>query len=139
MTPVTFVGSIPGEIFNSHGIRLAYLFGSRAAGRPSEPSDADVAILLGEPHGLEDLCRAVTDLESAVGKTLKCAAHVIPLNGASALLRFEAIRHGRVLYAADEAERIQFEVRTMKEYEEFCRRQELYYGAMLARLVEVGP
>ncbi len=98
-----------------------------------------MAILLREPHSLEDLCRAVTDLESVVGKTLGCAAHVIPLNGASALLRFEAIRHGRVLFAADEAERIQFEVRTLREYEEFRRRQDLYYRAMLTRLVGVAP
>lgn len=133
------VPGISPEIFRSLGIRLAYLFGSRAAGRPAEQSDADVAILLREPHSLEDLCRAVTDLESVVGKTLRCAAHVIPLNGASALLRFEAIRHGRALFAADEAERIRFEVRTLKEYEEFCRRQDLYYRAMLTRLVGVSP
>jgi predicted nucleotidyltransferase len=109
-------------------------FGSRAMGHPVPQSDADVAFLLRESHTLEDLCRAVTDLESAVGKTLGCAAHVIPLNGASALLRFEAIRHGRVLFAADEAERIRFEVRTLQEYEEFRRHLDLYYRAMLARL-----
>ncbi|MBI4735362.1 MAG: nucleotidyltransferase domain-containing protein [candidate division NC10 bacterium] len=133
------VPSISPEIFRSFGIRLAYLFGSRAAGRPAEQSDADVAILLCEPHSLDDLCRAVADLESVVGRTLGCAAHVIPLNGASALLRFEAIRHGRVLFAADGAERIQFEVRTLREYEEFRRRQDLYYRAMLTRLVGVAP
>lgn len=125
---------ISPDIFRSSGIRLAYLFGSRAAGRSAEQSDADVAILLREPHGLDDLCQAVADLESVVGKTLGCAAHVIPLNGASALLRFEAIRHGRVLFAADEAERIRFEVRALKEYEEFCRRPAFYYRAMLSRL-----
>src|SRR5574341_551129 len=114
-------------------IRLAYLFGSQAAGRPAPQSDADVAILLPEPHDLERLCRVVSELESVGGKTLGCPAHVIPLNGASPLLRFEAIRHGRVLFAADEAERIQFEVRTLKEYEEYSRRQGFYYRAMLMR------
>lgn len=98
-------------------------------------SDADVAILLGEPHDLESVCRAVVELESTVARSAGCAAHVIPLNGASALLRFEAIRHGQVLFAADETERIQFEVRTLREYEEFRRRQDLYYRAMLTRLV----
>jgi hypothetical protein len=97
-----------------------------------------VAILLPEPHGLEDVCRAVSELESVVGKALGCVAHVVPLNGASALLRFEAIRHGEVLFAADEAERIQFEVRTLKEYEEFRRRQAFYYRAMLSRLAGVA-
>ncbi len=138
MATTLMVPAIPPEVFRSAGVSLAYLFGSRAAGRPTERSDADVAILLREPHILEDLCRAVSDLESVIGKSLGCAAHVIPLNGASALLRFEAIRHGRVLFTADEAERIQFEVRTLKEYEEFCRRQDLYYRAMLIRLAEVA-
>lgn len=130
---------ISPEIFASAGVRLAYLFGSRAAGQPAPQSDADVAILLGEPQDLEGICRAVTDLEWAVGRTLGCAAHVIPLNGASALLCFEAIRHGQVLFAADETERIEFEVRTLREYEEFCSRQGLYYRAMLTRLVGAAP
>ena len=134
---VRAVVPVPGispEIFRSLGVRLAYLFGPLAAGGLAEQSDADVAILLPEPHVPVDLCQAVADLESVVAKTLRCAAHVIPLNGASALLRFEAIRHGRVLFAADEAERIQFEVCTLKEYEEFCHRQAFYYRAMLSRL-----
>ena len=123
--------------FRALGIRLAYLFGSRAAGRSAEQCDADVAILLGGLHDMADLCRAVTELEPVVGKALGCAAHVILLNGASALLRFEAIRHGRVLFAADEADRIRFEVRALKEYEEFCRRQAFHYHAMLSRRGEV--
>lgn len=98
VTAVIPVPSISPEIFVAAGVRLAYLFGSRAAGQPAPQSDADVAILLRESHTLEELCRAVTDLESVVDRTLGCAAHVIPLNGASALLRFEMIRHGRVLF-----------------------------------------
>jgi predicted nucleotidyltransferase len=132
------VPGISPEIFRSLGIRLAYLFGPLAAGRLAEQSDTDVAIVLREPHVPGDLCQAVADLESEVAKTLRSAAHVIPLNGASALLRFEAIRHGRVLFAADEAERIQFEVCTLKEYEEFCHRQAFYYREMLSRLGDVA-
>jgi hypothetical protein len=130
--------SISPEALRSLGIRLGYLFGSRAAGRPSARSDADVAILLREGSDLHDVGRAVADLETSLGTTFGCPVHVIPLNGASPLLRFEAIRHGRVLFVEDEAERIGFEVRTLKEYEEFCRRQALYYRAMVARLGEVA-
>jgi len=130
--------SVPPETLRSLGVRLGYLFGSRAAGRPSARSDADVAILLREGADLHDLGRAVADLETSLGRTFGCPVHVIPLNGASPLLRFEAIRHGRVLFAEDEAERIGFEVRTLKEYEEYCRRQDLYYRAMLARLGEAA-
>jgi len=61
------------------------------------------------------------------------------LNGASALLGFEAIRHGRLLFVADEAERIQFEVRVLKEYDEFSWRQDFYYRAMVSRLAEITP
>ena len=97
-----------------------------------------MAILLREGADLHDLGRAVADLETSLGRTFGCPVHVIPLNGASPLLRFEAIRHGRVLFAEDEAERIAFEVRTMKEYEEYCRRQDFYYRAMIARLGEAA-
>jgi predicted nucleotidyltransferase len=129
---------ISPETLRSLGIRLGYLFGSRAAGHPSARSDADVAILLRDGASLQDLGRAVADLEATLRTTFGCPVHVIPLNRASPLLRFEAIRHGRVLFAEDEAERIGFEVRTLKEYEEYCRRQAFYYRAMLARLGKVA-
>lgn len=98
--------SVPSETLRSLGIRLGYLFGSRAAGRPSARSDADVAILLRDGASLQELGRAGADLESTLRATFGCPVHVIPLNGGSPLLRFEAIRHGRVLFAEDEAERI---------------------------------
>ena len=130
--------SVPPETLRSLGIRLGYLFGSRAAGRPSARSDADVAVLLRDGATLHDLSRAVADLEATLRTAFGCPVHVVPLNGASPLLRFEAIRHGRVLFAENEAERIGFEVRTLKEYEEYCRRQDLYYRAMIARLGEAA-
>ena len=130
--------SVPPETLRSLGVRLGYLFGSRAAGRPSARSDADVAVLLRDGATLHDLSRAVADLEATLRTAFGCPVHVVPLNGASPLLRFEAIRHGRVLFAEDEAERIGFEVRTLKEYEEYCRRQDFYYRAMIARLGEVA-
>jgi len=97
-----------------------------------------VAILRREGAELPDLGRAVADLEATLRTTFGCPVHVIPLYGASPLLRFDAIRHGRVLFAEDEAERIGFEVRTLKEYEEYCRRQDFYYRAMIARLGEAA-
>jgi predicted nucleotidyltransferase len=38
--------SVSPEAMKAMGIRVGYLFGSRAAGRPSARSDADVAVLL---------------------------------------------------------------------------------------------
>jgi predicted nucleotidyltransferase len=139
MTLVTFVGSIPGEIFTFHGIRLAYLFGSSAMGCPGAQSDADVAVLLRESYDPSDLCGVLGKLEALISKALGCPAHVLALNGASALLGFEAIRHGRLLFVADEAERIQFEVRVLKEYDEFSWRQDFYYRAMVSRLTQIAP
>jgi len=134
MASVAFVGSVSEEIFTSHGVRLAYLFGSSATGCVRPQSDADVAILLGAPYDPSDLGGVLGELEALMGNALNRPAHVLPLNGASALLRFEAIRHGRLLFAADEAERIHFEVGVLKEYEEFTWRQDFYYCAMVSRL-----
>ncbi len=124
MMSVTPLG-IPPTVFEALGIRLAYLFGARAGGRAAAGSAVDVAIVLREPHHLTALCRVVGSLESLVSDALQCEARVIPLNRASVLVRFEAIRPGRVLYAADEAERTRFEARTRKDYEAFCRRREI--------------
>jgi predicted nucleotidyltransferase len=107
------------RILERHGVRLAYLFGSQAAGRARADSDVDVAVLL-RPD-LSDDARFETRLAliGELGQLLRTDnVDLVVLNEAPPLLAYEVLHKGRVLYCADERERIEFQVRTLREYED---------------------
>ena len=102
----------------------AYLFGSHAAGRPRPGSDIDIALLLEQPPAAEDDIDAALarfdrrmDLEMAMerfvqGKPLD----LVILNRSPILLQFQVLYNGLLLYEGDREKRVDFEVRTVKQY-----------------------
>ncbi len=97
------------------GVRLAYLFGSLArpaAERPVAPNDVDVALLLPPDHAVYQLHQPLSD---ALGIE---RLDLIDWRQASAELRFEILSTGRCLYAADEDERLEVELATLREYKD---------------------
>ncbi len=98
-----------------HGVRLAYLFGSlvRAFEGASIPvHDVDLALLTppGQPSYLlhQPLCEhlGIERLD------------LIDLRRATSEFRFAIISEGRCLYAADDEERLAFELATLREYKD---------------------
>jgi predicted nucleotidyltransferase len=85
-------------IFVRHGLDLAYLFGSQAAGSARPESDVDIAVVF--PAGVNAEARfegriALTEaLESLLDKTVDVAV----LNDCDNLLAQQAVAHGRLLY-----------------------------------------
>lgn len=102
--------------FHEAGVRVAYLFGSRAAGEAAETSDADIAVLADREVGyldleaLADRLRTVLDVPDV---------DVLDLGTASLELRGRVVQEGRVLFSSDEPRRVAFEVRTRSEYLDF--------------------
>jgi predicted nucleotidyltransferase len=104
------------EVLADAGVRVAYLFGSRASNRHRATSDADIAVLgaarldLLERERLADRLRnilAVPDVDLVI------------LEEAPLELRGRVVQEGRTIYAADPAERVNFEVRSRSEYFDF--------------------
>jgi uncharacterized protein len=104
------------EVFASHGVAVAYLFGSRAEGTATEASDHDIAVLFTAPEpALDATARLGADLARALGT----AVDVVDLDRATPELRGQVAEHGRLVYSADEARRVRFEVDARIRWIEF--------------------
>ena len=99
----------------SYPVRLAYLFGSEAQRQTTPLSDVDVAIYLDEPDPVQRskvYSSMLFDLTRALGNG---EVDLVFLNDAPPLFAYQIIT-GRLLYSADEEERVTFEAHTLREY-----------------------
>jgi len=105
------------EVFERFGVVLAYLYGSQARGDTGPLSDVDVAVLFGpnvpESERFNRLLHLIGELGSVFHRD---DVYVVDLAEASPLLRHRVYYHGRLLYCADDAERVHFETTALRDY-----------------------
>jgi predicted nucleotidyltransferase len=107
-------------LFEKEEVQLAYLFGSLSRGQTGH--DVDLAILTRSGPAFH-LRAAITDcLETE-------RVDLVDLQRASPVLRFEILRTGRLLYAADPVYSEQFELATLRLYRDtaWLRRRQREY------------
>lgn len=99
-----------GRVLPGLAVRLAYLYGSRACGRPRGDSDVDVGVLCDRADEADEtVCSRIADAlasESGVG-----TIEVTLLDRAPIRFVGRVLRHRVVLYSSDEAGRVAFESR----------------------------
>jgi hypothetical protein len=96
-------------------VTLAYLFGSHAQGRAGETSDVDVAVLTeSNDNKLRQLVDLKTMLEDVVDREVDVT--LIPVRGTDPRLLNQVLQHGELLYAQDEATRVDFETSARSKY-----------------------
>jgi hypothetical protein len=113
---------------------LLYLHGSHVRGTQGPLSDLDVAVLLEQPaaRGL-----AVLDLLSALQEACRRDdVDLVVLNTAGPIIRDRVVRHGRLIYARSEADRIRFEAAAIKEALDFRFFSRVYDDALFRQLRE---
>jgi|SoiMethySBSTD1v2_1073268.scaffolds.fasta_scaffold78984_3 predicted nucleotidyltransferase len=122
-------------LFQQHPVRLTYLFGSQATRRTHSSSDVDVAVLLDESltpdERFVERLRLLGDLSRIFDTD---DVDLVILNEAPPLLAYETLRHGILLYCADAQTRIEFQVRTLRAYEDTMPLRRVLSEAMVARL-----
>ena len=91
---------------------VVYVFGSQAAGRASQESDVDLAILSPSPLTTAQVFRAGNDLAEVLSRDVD----LIDLARASTVLRKEVLRTGRVIYENDPHRRQEFEMYALSDY-----------------------
>lgn len=116
----------------------AYLFGSRAYGKPLGTSDYDVAVLFAEGYTLDDILDLTVGISDVFEADLD-DVDVIALNDSPVELAYEAIAKGRLVYCADDEPRVDFEVKAVREYIELKPFLDLYYSLMIERLSKLHP
>lgn len=120
------------ESFVGEPVAFAYLFGSRAQGRPRPGSDTDIAVLLDD--ALDDqerfafALRAFRPLERAAGTRVD----LVVLNDAPLPLLGRILGNRVVLYSRDEPLRLRYESQTLRKYWDFAPRLEAMSRAYLA-------
>lgn len=107
-------------LFEREEVQLAYLFGSLSQSQQGQ--DVDLAILT--RNGPASRLRAAI-IEGLDTERLD----LVDLRNASPVLRFEILRTGQLLYAADEGSRERFEFATLRLYRDTAplRRQQCEY------------
>lgn len=125
---------IDPNLFQKYGVKLAYLFGSHAKNFAAAESDFDIAVLFKEDSS--DLLDKSFRLGSELQKFFPAEVDVRVLNGAPSLFRYEVISCNLPLYSENEDERIDFEVRSVKEYIDDQHTRDIYFQAVCERLLK---
>ncbi|HCW51637.1 MAG TPA: hypothetical protein DGR79_06185 [Clostridiales bacterium] len=111
------VVSLLVSLLKGYGPIAVYAFGSRASGEARPDSDLDLAVLL--PSGTR---LPVTERLAIVDRLQEIAGvevDLVVLNEARLPLRFEIIRHGRVLWESDPDARTDAEDIIVRDYLDF--------------------
>ena len=132
------------ELFRKHPVLLAYLFGSQVTGRTHQESDIDVAVLLDESLTADQRLQERLALLNVLCSVFNNDnVDLVILNDATPLLAYEALRGGQLLFCPDESARIEFQVRTVRTYEDTAPLRQALFEALVNRTKEnkfgVGP
>lgn len=116
-------------VFAAHpAVRGAFVFGSVAMGREQERSDLDLGVVVDEATwDSSDKVPLITDCMEAAERDW---IDLVVLNDAPLVLQFEAVRHHKVLYEADDFHAATFVskvVRMYWDFEPYLRRQRKAY------------
>ncbi len=116
-------------------ILFAVLFGSQAQGKTTPLSDLDIAVLFTEP--MEPLHMANRQLDIICALIDSCKINDVDiaiLNGASPFLRFQVVKEGRLLYAADEKSYFHYKAQSFGLYQDIKPMYDLYFSKTAADL-----
>lgn len=118
------------------GVRLAYVFGSAPRDALRSDSDVDVAVRLA-PRG--DAI-ALADLAADLGRIVGRRIDLVDLDAAPPLLLREVLKAGRLLYRADDDERVAFETAALARYADTAhlRRVQEWYLHQWAEAYRAG-
>lgn len=105
--------AVAGALEHS-GAVAAWIFGSAKDGEMREEADMDIAVLFGHKPDLDELAVSRARLQQTLGVE---DIDLTPLDDASPILRFEALRGTRVM-CADESRCAEFASLTAREYED---------------------
>ncbi|MBU4299053.1 nucleotidyltransferase domain-containing protein [Patescibacteria group bacterium] len=115
------------KVFRESQVVLACLFGSEARGASHKESDIDIGVLFDKKVGPEDYLKQEGKLIGFFsGIYPKKEINIVNLNIASPLLKQAAILEGKPLYIRSETDRILFQIKTLREYEDYLHLSNIY-------------
>ncbi|MGH8897395.1 MAG: type VII toxin-antitoxin system MntA family adenylyltransferase antitoxin [Egibacteraceae bacterium] len=123
------------RVFPDTPVRFAYLFGSRAGGRPRPGSDVDVAVFLGGGPEMPDRLTLSLHLAGRLAKESgEPDIDLVVLDDAPLPLVGRVLQSRIVIYSRDEPTRVRFESRRLREFLDFQIRAEPLDRLLLAEI-----
>lgn len=123
------------RLLRQRPVLLTYLFGSQATGKTHAESDVDVGVLFEHSLTPEERFAERLTLIGALSRLFGTDhVDVVVLNESPPLVAYEALRNGVLLYCADEEARVEFQVSTMRKYEDTAPLRRILSEALAARL-----
>ena len=102
---------------DEESVILGYLFGSHAEGTEGPLSDVDVAVFLDETLSKADRFKLRMKLMARLSSALRTSTvDLVVMNDASIVLKYEVIKHGRVLVVKDHELKLDVESRILSAY-----------------------
>ncbi|HHV77719.1 MAG TPA: nucleotidyltransferase domain-containing protein [Syntrophothermus lipocalidus] len=131
------INSIRDYLASQPDIIAAYLFGSLAKGTFRRGSDIDIAVLFapGTRDKLAHFTRKL-DLEIALTDMVHRSVQVVDLEEASPPLQHQVRKYGRLLVDKDKHYRVDFEVRSRRNYFDLQHFYRLQKEALFTKLGE---
>lgn len=105
-------GRLTGALGAHPEVRLAFLFGSSVTKGPDLARDIDVAVAFRRPIRLLEQTDLAARLEDVIGRDVD----LVDLDTASTVLRWEVVRTGIPVGAADPGDVVTFRARVPLEY-----------------------
>jgi predicted nucleotidyltransferase len=122
------------EIFASHSVEDAFLFGSRARGSAQDSSDADVAVRFPKTGDAASRFAKLGAFEDDLKPLVGVPMDLVCLNDANPLLAFEAVVRGQTVYTRDRDQSFLYELLVRHRYEDYLHMQEIFTQALKRRL-----
>lgn len=119
-------------------IVVVYLFGSIAKNMYRKHSDVDIAILFSEKMSLVDRFNLKLQIASELEDLLDKKIDVVDLECADAFFIHKIMEERILVYEKDIKMRVEFEVRSRKEFFDRHRFYKLYHTRAMKRLEEMG-
>jgi uncharacterized protein len=104
------------EVFQGYPeVQAVYLFGSHATGRLHLESDVDLGLVPAIPGGRKLKLDILTDLT----RSGFCEVSLVFLDTADVVLKYEVVRHNRLIYSTKDFDRGAYYSKVVREYLDF--------------------
>lgn len=131
------IEKISAVLLNQPNVQFAYLFGSQATGKISPMSDVDFALGFNDELSAWDRLQSRVRVMALFSEVLqRNDIDVADLNEADEVLRYQVLRHGRLIFCREKAEQVEFFVRTLREYFDTEPLREIFLESMKEQIRE---
>ena len=118
-------------LFKEKDVLFCYLFGSRAYQNFNNQSDIDIAVFL-DKKSTKDLFQKRLELIAVFSRALKKETDVVILNNLhSIFFKYVIMKEGKLIFEKSQEPRIEFELKTLKQYFDFMPILKMYRQRVL--------